>query len=88
MYKSAIAELDSEFGIGWAIAKTEPVKVVLNRSKHHKYYEKVNKISKHLFLCENCNSVWELKVNGKGSIEKYENFPTRGLKRKKCKECK
>ena len=42
-----------------------------------------------VFYCEMCKRAWEdYWISTKKRVNKYEDFPTYGLKRKKCLDCK
>jgi hypothetical protein len=51
--------------------------------------QKKDIVSDRLFKCTKCNFVWSqvYELGRKKVIDKYENFPSYGLKRKTCKEC-
>ena len=62
------------------------------RKEGHKYTKKKNSIFGVLFYCKKCEKTWEQDkalshCRGEG-IEHYSDFPTRGLERKKCPQCK
>ena len=44
-------------------------------------------VSKRLKLCKICNKVWEIVYQTKKVIH-HEDFPTYGLERKNCNDCK
>jgi hypothetical protein len=43
-------------------------------------------ISKRMKYCQTCNRVWEIQYQTR-SFMYYDDFPTYGLKRVRCKEC-
>ena len=51
-------------------------------------YVQVNRRSKKLRYCMNCNNVWEYEYVGRDYILLYKDFPTIGLQRECCKYCK
>lgn len=47
------------------------------------------KLGMYMYYCKHCNQAWQLtdKTNRYG-IMRFEDFPSYGLKRRKCKACK
>ena len=65
---------------------------VANRVEGHKFTKNKNSIFGVLFYCKKCDKTWEQDkalshCRGEG-IEHYQDFPTRGLERRKCPHCK
>jgi len=79
------AGLESKFGTGWVLKMVEPTGREIRK---HRFYEKVNKIAKHLFYCDECGFAWEKMMDRKDKLEKYDDFPIYGLTHKVCKDCK
>jgi hypothetical protein len=56
--------------------------------KKRNAYVMVDKHSKKLRYCKNCDNVWEYEYVGRDYILQYKDFPTIGLQRECCKYCK
>ena len=43
--------------------------------------------TRRMYYCESCGCAWEPDRDCTKFIQKYVDFPTRGLRRKECKYC-
>jgi len=77
-------DLDAN-NVGWVVARMQPVHYRVKQKRGLR--KPVDMISKPLHFCESCNVVWESIASSEQYIERYQDFPTRGLKRKKCLYC-
>jgi len=78
-------------GWEWLFGNGKGIQVI-SRSEGHKFTKNKNSIYGVLFYCKTCDYTWEQDKSlshcrGEG-IEYYQDFPTRGLERRKCPQCK
>ena len=86
--KKSIKNPDYFAGWEWLFGNGKTIK----NSEGHKFTKNKNSIFGVLFYCKTCEYTWEQDkalshCRGEG-IEYYQDFPTRGLERKKCPQCK
>ena len=75
-------------GWEWLLGDTK----VANKNEGHKYQKRKKSIYGILLHCKKCDRVWEqdraMRNYKNHGIEYYKEFPTFGLQRKQCPNCK